>query len=171
MRLTLETLHYYATASGDCLLWRLGTNGRGYPQACLGGKPGCMVRRYVFTSLLGREIARGSVVSSRCENPLCLAPDHLVSMRRGAVQARSYSNGSRMHAAEYSARLRSAIRHGRARLNWERVAAIRAMPESRTHQSIALEFAVHAKTIARVRAGLSWRLNQPASSVFNWRPA
>jgi hypothetical protein len=167
VKLTLETLPRYATECGDCLLWNQGLHCKGYPQANIDGRPQ-LVRRYIFTELLGREIPKGCVVSSRCNEKLCIAPGCLMAMRWGKVQERSYRTGQRGGASEYAARLRSAERQGRLRLDWDKVREIRRRPDSATLVELAAEFGVSRRCIWDVRRGVSWRQQMPASSVFSW---
>lgn len=166
MKLTLNTLHHYCTECGDCLLWANGVNSTGYPQATLDGKAGQMVRRYIFTELMGKEIPPRCVVSTRCDNRLCIAPGCLIAMRRGKVQERSYARGKRMHVSEYRERLRLAEARGMTVLDWQTVRYIRSLPLERTHASIARELNVSRNTVAKVRRGLSWRESYGATSVF-----
>lgn len=166
MKLTLDTLHYYCTACGDCLLWNLGVNSTGYPQACIDGKQGQMVRRYLFTQLMGREIPSGHVATTKCDNRLCLEPEHQTTMKRGKVQERAYSKGKRIHALEYASRLAKAQEQGMAKLGWERARYIRSQPVERTNTAIAAELGVSHKVVSNVRRGRSWRENYGASSVF-----
>jgi hypothetical protein len=166
MKLTLDTLHHYCTACGDCLLWNLGVNSTGYPQARLGQKQGQMVRRYVFTELMGRQIPRGHVVVATCDDRLCLEPSHLTTMKRGKVQERAYAKGKRIHALEYASRLAKAQEQGLATLGWERARYIRSQPAERTNTAIAAELGVSHKVVSNVRRGKSWRENYGISSVF-----
>jgi hypothetical protein len=166
VKLTLATLHHYCTECGDCLLWANGVNSTGYPQARIDGDPETMVRRYVFTRLLGREIPPRCVVATRCDNRLCIAPGHLIAMKRGKVQERSYAKGKRMHSAEYMERLRCFERRGLTVLNWDLVRYIRSLPVERTHAEIARELNVSQNTVAKVRRGLSWRESYGPTSIF-----
>lgn len=166
MKLTLQTLRHYCTECGDCLLWANGVNSTGYPQARIDGSSETMVRRYIFTELLGKEIPPKCVVSTRCDNKLCIAPGCLIAMRRGKVQERSYARGKRMHVSEYRERLRHFQARGLTVLDWTKVRYIRSLPIERTHASIARELNVSRNTVAKVRRGLSWRENYGATSVF-----
>lgn len=165
MKLTLESLPMYCQDCGDCLRWAQGVNNKGYPQANLDGKP-TMVRRYVFTELMGLVISPKCVVSSRCSDRMCVAPEHLIAMRRGAVQKRAYEQGRRMHAAEYGARLRDMQRRGKTALDWPQVREIRARDAKLTHGELAREYGVSRRCISDVRRGITWRMSMPASSVF-----
>jgi hypothetical protein len=170
LKLTLETLRYYAHDCGDCLLWKQGTNGAGYPQATIDGKGGQMVRRYIFTHLMGKELRTRQVVTSRCDTKLCISPDHLISSWMGKIQERSYRTGKRMSRVEYTGRLERSIRSGWSKLGWEDIAKIRAEPESVSHAEIGRLYGIHHKTASKIRRGLSWRVSAMNSSVFNWRP-
>lgn len=170
MKLTLETLPRYCNDCGDCMLWALGRNSSGWPQARLDGKP-WLVGRYIVIQLLGREVGSRQAVTTRCGDRNCVAPEHLVVRSRSAIMRTAYATGRRMTAAEYAARLARCQSEGRAKLDWGLVEQIRARPQAETHAEIARAFGVHEKTVANVRTFRSWRLQAAASSVFSWRPS
>jgi hypothetical protein len=165
VKITLGNLSMYCRDCGDCLLWAQSVNSTGYPQASIGCTT-VMVRRYVFTELLGQTIPKGCVIASRCGDRLCVAPEHLVAMKRGAVQALAYAAGRRVRGLEYSARLRAMEARGRTRLDWAMVREIRSRPREVTHAALAAEFGVSHKCMSRVRQGVTWRQQLPGSSVF-----
>lgn len=167
MILTLQSLPMYCTDDGGCLRWGQGTNSHGYPQARIGN---CakLIGRYVFTELLGNEVKRGHVVSTSCGDKLCVSPNHLIQKSRGKVLSDCYKTGSRGGPIEYHRRLLQYQTRPTVRLNWEKVADIRANAHE-SKASLARKHGCHESTIAKVISGRSWRQPQ-ASSVFGWRP-
>jgi hypothetical protein len=170
MKITRDNLHMYCTECGECLLWNQGVNSTGYPQANIDSKPGQMVRRHVFTNLLGKTLKAKERVATRCGNKLCLAEGCLYAETYGRTLSRAYKDGRRMGAMEYARRLEACRGIGMAKLDWEKVTAIRQEPESRSHQSIATELGLSHKTISQVRRYVTWKTQHAAASVFNWRP-
>lgn len=171
MKITLENLPMYCEQCGDCMLWQQGVNSTGYPQANIDGKPGQMVRRYIFLDLLKKTLKKGERVASKCGQKLCLAPDCLVPETFGRTLSKAYKSGRRMGALEYAKRLESAQCVGMAKLNWEQVTEIRALPVELTHQSIADTYGMSHKAVSELRRGITWKRTVAAASVFSWRPA
>lgn len=168
MNLTKENLHWYCTQDGDCLLWKLGTNKQGYPQAHLGGKGGQMVRRYVYTEIMGRTLNSGKRVSARCGNRLCCSPDHLFQETHSQTLKRCYQDGTRSAKLEYVRRLEAFLKHRPVKLSFEKAREIRSRPREVTHAELAREYGVTEHAIRRVRNGTSWKDNFAASSVFTY---
>ena len=165
MSITLEQILSRCDEEGDCLLWT-GATINGYPQARIGDKGGQMLRRYIFTELMGNELPLGRVVSSTCENRLCCAPQHLFSMTYSKRLRLAYKRGSRNQTTEYLKRRETRRDQGTV-LDMEKARQIRARA-GESNAVLAAEFGVHAKTIYSVKAGLTWREHAPNSSVFNF---
>lgn len=164
MKLTLDTLRYYCTCDGDCLIWNQTINSSGYPTATLEGKPGQSVRTYVYRNLLGKKLNHPMVVASRCGDKRCVNPDHLVRRTRSDIQREVYASGRRNAATEYLARFNG---YGRHVLDWAKVHDIRSRPTHQTHSSIAAELGVSRRCIQDVRMGRTWRQAADRSSVFS----
>lgn len=169
MKLTLDTLHMYADECGGCLLWKQGVNSQGYPQAHLDGKPGQMVRRYVFLCLMGRTLRKGERVAVRCGTKLCISPVCMFQETYSRSLARSYEAGKRHTVVEYGKRFLDAQAR-LAKLDWEQVDALRALPADVSHAAAARMFCIHPKTASKVRRGITWRDAARSSSVFSWTP-
>jgi hypothetical protein len=162
MKLTLDTLHMYCDEEGDCLLWKLSAKKGAHPQARLDGKVQ-LVGRYVYTVLMGRQLANGHRVSPKCGNPLCIAPGCLQQQTYSTILKRSYATGKRSRINEYAARVQRAKDQGWVKLTLADVQAIRLSDEP--HTVLAERYDVHRKTIADARAGVHWRVQ--GSSVFD----
>lgn len=85
-----------ATEDAATLCWEWsGSRSMGVPQMFIGnGKGGgssASVRRVVWEQTRGEEIPRGHIVTTSCENGLCVNPNHLVCMSRREFALR---NGS-----------------------------------------------------------------------------
>jgi hypothetical protein len=168
MKLTLENLPMFCTEEGDCLLWNLSLNSTGKPQARLEGKSGSLVQRYVYQTLMGKQLQPGRRITTRCQNPICVAPGCLFASTFSAILKRSYATGKRSTSDEYAARLGRHISAGKTKLTAEIAQQIRESEE--TGIALARKHGVNPDTIYRIRQGLSWR-SPLVSSVFAWRPA
>lgn len=156
----------YCTACGDCLLWNQGVQSQGHPQAHINGKAGVLVRRYLFTELLGQRVPKGHLVTTKCGDRLCLALEHVTTMSMSKLKARDYSEGRRIVATEYPSRLRGMLAQGRSVLDWDKVAEIRAAGPEVTNTALAAKYGASLKTIGNARRGKSWRMSHAGSSVF-----
>ena len=165
MSIALEQILSRCDEEGDCLLWT-GATINGYPQARIGDKGGQMLRRHIFTALLGNALPPSRVVASTCENRLCCAPEHLFAMTYSKRLRLAYKRGSRNQAMEYVKRRETRRQQGTV-LDMEKARQIRARA-GESNAVLAAEFGVHAKTIYSVKAGLTWREHAPNSSVFNF---
>lgn len=170
MKLTVESLPMYCHEVGDCLHWAQGTNSCGYPMANVDGGV-WMVRRYVFTRLLGHELQPRQPLTTRCGNKLCVTPGCLYATTMGAVLRKAYRNGSRSTQHEYLARLVRAQNSGMAKVTADQVRQLRDLGDDVSHADAGRMFGIHPKTASHIRRGLTWREAAPASSVFSWRPA
>lgn len=161
-----ETLAMRCTEEGNCLLWNQGVNNKGYPQTRINGATR-MVRRYVYTELMGKEVNAGRVVSTKCNNKRCISKFCLVSKTPGACLSEAYRTGARSATHEYADRLQRAIKYGMSKLSAEIALHIRTERLHETNCSLAREYGVHAKTIASIKKGKSWKQRMGPSSVFS----
>jgi len=170
LKLTLDDLWMHVDAVGDCMLWKYSVTSSGYPQAYLKGKPGASVRKHVYTSLLGKPVPNGKVMTNLCGNKRCISPDCLSVATKSRVQKLAYRTGKRNPAVEYLGRYKAALAGGLVLVTPEQLEAIRAQPIERTHTEIAREMNLGEKCVSRIRRGVSHKQGMPSSSVFAWRP-
>jgi hypothetical protein len=86
--LTLDWLHERCAEIDGCLVWqRVASNGSD-PQARIGGRRGGIVpvRRLVWEATNCHSFPRGHIARCNCETPLCVHPDHVVSIHKRDVQ-------------------------------------------------------------------------------------
>jgi hypothetical protein len=171
---TLKTVQDRCIEDGECWIWQQGVNSKGYPQACINGKGGLIVRRFVYENLMGRNLRKGFVVSSRCNNRLCCSPDCLVQKTRSEVLEGSYARGVRSVESEYMARV---LRHMRdktfhVRLDFDKAREIRArLAQGETTAALSKEFGVGQSAIRDIRRNITWREQSSNASVFTWAAA
>lgn len=137
---------YEADPNSGCWLWTGATNGRGYGAVRLGGRI-VGAHRAWFERAHG-PIPSGKVVRHRCDTPLCVNPQHLIS------------GDQRDNVADMDSRGRRGTLHGEAnarhRFSDEEVAVIRARLDSGERQvDVALSYGVRRSTIQNIGCGRS----------------
>lgn len=168
---TLKTVRDRSEQEGACWLWARDINVRtGFPQACINGKSGMSVRRFVFTCLMRKELPKGHVVSTTCGNKACVSPRCLVAKTYGEVLSDAYKTGARW-ITRASQLERTMDRKGHVKLDLTKAREIRASKESSDYW--ARKCGVNRRTINKVRANQSWPEPQVAvnASVFTWAAA
>ena len=172
MKLTIENLPMYCIEEGECLLWKQGVQSNGYPQARLDGRTQ-LVRRYVYVTLMGKELIRGRAAVAKCGNIRCVAPGCIVSRTFGKVLSDCYANGSRSASTGYLSMIKRMEKQGRTKLDFEKAREIRTRVEST--DDLAREFGCSPSAIKEARSGRSWRnghsASHPGASVFSWASA
>ncbi|MEY4415390.1 MAG: hypothetical protein RIQ53_2683 [Pseudomonadota bacterium] len=153
------------TEEGNCLLWNQGLLSGRYPQARIDGKS-VMVARYVYVTLLGKDVRKGHVLTTRCRNTLCLAPACLCQMTYGERLKLTYASGSRSGIKEYGSRVERLIEQGRTKCSYEIAEDIRANRMHVPAAQLARELGVHTKTAYNIKRGKTWKRTLPISSVF-----
>lgn len=164
--LTWRQLIMRCTEEGECLLWNQGLVSSGYPQARIDGRSQ-LVSRYVYVHLLGKEVRKGYVLTTRCENKLCLAPCCLMQVTYSERLKRTYATGARSAATEYASRQRRAVEQGIAKCSLEIAEDIRANRMHVPSKQLAAELGVGRTAVDDMKAGRTWRRPQHVNSIFN----
>ena len=156
--------------TGGHWTWRHATTSKNKaPQACIEGKTGQLVARWLMAHL-GHNIAGKAVVVTCCE-PLCLNPAHLRVITKGEVLRRAYKTGLRSTEAEHFSRRRRAEQSGLAKLDMPAARVLRQrLDAGETIAAISQETGLWPSTIRAIKHGRSWREMKTAASVFAWRP-
>lgn len=76
MKKDINTILSNTKQQGDCLLWTKCATTDGYPRALIDGNANTKVHRVVWEITNGKS-ASGYVVRHKCDNTLCVNPDHL----------------------------------------------------------------------------------------------
>jgi hypothetical protein len=155
---TLKTIHDRCDEEGDCWLWKHAVNSTGYPQGCIDGKPGQLVRRHAVL-LSGRSLSGYRArVADTCGNRLCCNPDHLKLRTFGQVQSDSYTSGKRSTASEYLGRVLRAQSAGMVKLDFTKAREIRSeLAGGKTVAQISLERGLYPTTVRDIKFNRSWR--------------
>ena len=75
IRTAEERFWSHVDKTGECWLWRAGSNGNGYAKLYLAGQH-VYVHRFSYENMVGA-IPDGMVIDHLCRNPLCVNPRHL----------------------------------------------------------------------------------------------
>lgn len=70
---------------GDCRIWDAGTHAQGYPMAKWSNKM-VLVARKQMEEKLGRTLSKPERVKNRCNNPLCVNPEHYIVAQPGTEE-------------------------------------------------------------------------------------
>jgi lambda repressor-like predicted transcriptional regulator len=158
------------TDIGGHWVWRFATTSKHKgPQACIEGKTGSLVARWLMQHL-GHDITGKAVVPTCCE-PLCLNPAHLKVITKGAVLRKAYATGLRSVESEHFSRRRRAEQSGLAKIDMPTARVLRArMIAGDPISALSKETGLAHSTLRDIQIGKSWREMKSAASVFSWRP-
>ena len=155
-----------------CWLWRGATNSSGYGVM---QKDGRRIRAHRFAyELTYGAIPEGLFACHRCDNPLCVRPDHLF-LGTPADNAHDMIRKGRhvWFPVDKPAPPRSARgeQHGRAKLTAEQVAEIRRIHASErlSHQKLAERYGINKSTAGRIVRGQLWAGYEDAEAIHQQR--
>ena len=123
----------------ECWVWTASTKGKGYGQIWKNGKS-LRAHRVVWEMERG-PVPKGKQVLHRCDNRLCVNPDHL------------FLGDNATNAADMARK----NRHGSSKLTSEQVREV--LDSDRTNADLAKQFGVTPEAIYRIRSGHSrWEI-------------
>jgi hypothetical protein len=177
-RNTAERFWNNVNKTDTCWLWKGATVGRGYGKTSFGGI--CKRAHRVAWELTNGVIPEGLLVCHRCDNPLCVRPDHLFlgtsddnnkDMQRKGRSATGDRSRSRTHPESlprgdnHYAHLHPELvlrgeRHGNAKLTEVQIQEIRTAYASQDHPSYAelsLRYGVSSNAIWSVVMRKTWQ--------------
>lgn len=165
---SLQTVQDRCEMDGDCWIWKHSVNNKGLPQACIHGKGGQSVRKFVFRQRSDRSIGQKLRLTSVCQNRRCVAPDHVVCMTASDILTRAYRTGNRSAAGEYLSRVQRAHEAGYVKLGFEQARVIRQrIRDGETVRAIAKELGMWESSIRDIKHNRTWRDTAKNASVFN----
>lgn len=139
---------------GDCWQWK-GATAKGYGQVQYkpGHSPRTGAHRYSYRLRFG-EITGGRLVCHRCDNPLCVNPDHLFLGSHADNSADCVAK-ARTCAGEMRSKLTRGSRNGRARISEADAMIIRAskLPQ----KQIAAKYAISESAVGHIQRGRTWK--------------
>lgn len=150
---TPVTVAYFAERSDidpatGCWNWKMATNPGGYGCMRLGPK-NIAAHRQAYICATGTDYPSSIDICHRCDNRLCVNPDHLFAGTR-ADNMRDCANKGRIRVPALAGEQCPA-----AKLTAEQVLSIRL--DSRSNRALARFYMVDKGTIAGIRHGRTWR--------------
>lgn len=144
---TLDHVHMRCAEVGDCWEWKMYANKFGQAQTYFGGRVQS-VRRVVWQLVNGLQtVPDGKLVSNKCNNLLCVAPEHLVLLTHAAHVKRSRAKGN-----ETLRRARIAVTTRRTKgVAAEKVQAVRDSDEQ--GKVLAERLGISVSTVGNIRRG------------------
>ena len=149
--LTLDEVFYRHVSPepmSGCWLWTGTDNGRGYGRVhaeVFTGKKAVYAHHFALRAERGVVVPPGAVVRHKCDNKLCVNPDHLVigtqrENMKDAAQRRRMSHGEN---------------HCHARLTEAAVADIRRRDVPQ--KEYAKRYGISDSHVSRIQNGIKWR--------------
>jgi len=160
---TMADVENRCTPYGDCLLWNLCMNSAGHAVASICGKS-WLVRRYIFTELIGKRLRSCDRLTVRCKESRCMAPGCLVVKNTSQILKAAYAEIMK-DDGQLRKRQRFAQKAGFAKLDLETAQSIRA--RGLTLKEVMREFNLSDTSARQILNGNSWKPPRVASSVFN----
>lgn len=135
----------------DCWEWKASSKPNGYGQFGIRGR-NRYAHRISWERFTGKPIPEGMCVLHRCDNKLCVNPDHLFLGTIADNNADMTEKGRRARGAPLASKGEA---HGMSKLTREQVLEIRSR-EGETQQSLADEFGISDVQIGRILSRKSW---------------
>jgi|Wag4MinimDraft_6_1082665.scaffolds.fasta_scaffold02228_9 hypothetical protein len=139
--------HYSAPGNNGCIVFTGSRQASGHGEIAYKGRK-FRAHRLSYITHVG-PIPQGMVICHKCDNPPCINPEHLF-LGTQADNLKDARQKGRMKAPNPRGE-----RHGLAKLNAEKVAAIRS--DQRTQREIAKEYGVHQTTIKNIKLNRTWK--------------
>ena len=150
---SVQSLRDRCREVGQCWEWSGCLTSTKHPSVNLNGK--MVLARRLMATLAGKPIAKGKRAYMRCENPLCINPDHIIEKTHQQIMKRQGELG-KLGGITRSSKIAAIKRAGpQAKLTIEIVREIRAA--STTHKVEAERRGVHPSKIAAIRQHRCWR--------------
>lgn len=138
----------YTIATNGCWVWNRSLHDDGYARIRHEGKE-YRVSRIMWEYMTGQKIPRGMYACHKCDNPLCVNPDHIFigthkdNMHDAAIKGRT----NRPKPEESP----------RAKLTWEQVRAIREELKTSTTRAVAKKYGMGKSTVHQIGANETWK--------------
>jgi hypothetical protein len=149
----IDKVTAHAAPDGECLIWKGGLAAGSCPSCRINGKT-VAVRRALWEAM-GNVLppkGKGAIVA-KCKEDRCVAPEHLISKRRGTKKGTKRPTSTRVRMSKG--------RRSVSRLTEADVSAIRA--STATQKVLAEQYNVCRRTIGDIKSGQTWA---PLSNPF-----
>lgn len=148
--------------SEGCWRWGGSTNTKGYGRIKINGQD-ILAHRLAWTLHKG-EIPSGMLICHKCDNPVCVNPDHLFigtqrdNIRDAAAKGR-IASGERHGMNTRPDRRSFGSANGQSKLSENSVAFIKTAHKNRSvsNRQLARQFGVSESLICMINRGIRWR--------------
>lgn len=152
----IEYLHARCVEDGDCWIWKLACSSNGTPKMTLmiDGERKQKAARRVMAESLGMEI-EGKLVTSKCGNPRCICPDHVLVVTKSQLGKLIAKNTGFQQRIERRKKISDSARKMRGKLSTEAATEIRNSDEPLW--KLAEKHGVAKSTVQKVRVYRAWQ--------------
>lgn len=155
------------TEVGDCWEWQSFTrNGRPVLHyKTTTGKNTSAPTRLLVAKLWDKKVPTGFKCVTRCDNPLCVNPEHIkIISQRDHLKRASKVSHARGNEQVRIAKIAETRRAHHAKLDWEKVSAIRESDLS--HRKLGQQYGVSLTVIGRIKRNEAWREHNAKNNPF-----
>ncbi len=121
---------------------------KGYPRVYIGINKRTGMHRFIYEECFG-EIPKGLVVRHKCDNRMCINPEHL---ELGTI---ADNNNDKMIRGRHKYISHKGEKHWKSKLSLEDIKLIRK--DNRQHKDIAKDFNVARSTITNIKNNRTWK--------------
>lgn len=146
----LARIESRAEEVGDCLLVQSKSRRPQYRET---GGNAVSIQRAVW-ALRGNTLAEGDCVTSRCGDPCCISPDHLMALSRERMAKRASGHARRGNEALRAMKIAAASAH-RQKVSDAQVIEIRCSTDPTA--DLASRYGVSESLVKRIRSGKTRR--------------
>lgn len=163
--ITLELIEAKCIDDAGCWIWQ-GAFQQNTPRMSAGhGLQQIQVRRWVAEEM-GHKIA-GMYVAASCNNPRCVAPDHVLVLTRQQVQQRS-ADLLRYHSRPARTAKLSAFQRSRSEFTEENIEFVRLLCERMPQKEVARRLCMNFDHVNKIVRGKIWKTytNNPFAGLM-----
>jgi hypothetical protein len=150
----IEDVKQFCEIEGTCWIWTKGCDGRGKPQMRLDGRPQ-YARRVMRAQADGKPIAPRYVVTSTCNNLLCVSPHCSIKVSKQTSARMAGARGAFSHPAKIARMV--ATKASKSKYSAELIQIVRESQGSAS--SIATNAGMSLSHAKAIRTGASRRDN------------
>lgn len=162
--ITLELIESKCIDDAGCWIWQ-GAFQQGTPRMSNGhGQPGIQPRRWVAQSL-GHNINKMMVTCS-CDNPRCVAPDHILVLTRKQLQQRT-ADRLKYHLRPARCIKLSAFQRSKSEYTLENIEFVRLLCEKMPQKEVARRLCMNFDHVNKIAKHKLWKdYSSPFAGLF-----